>query len=379
MALLPSFFLVQLALAPLPPHLMLALDEIEVETSIETAGMFRLHFALSRTAFGDLDALVADLFRPLFPVRVSLSFGLGLPLTLINGYIRDAQLSVGDTPGTARLEVTGADALATIMGHVQAPMPWPNAPDGVIAAGIFGRYGIAPAVTPTPPTRTIVDTTTVQRSRDNAFLRQLAAFHGYHAYLQPDPLAGVDVGHFKPLSAMLAFPPQGVLSTDFGTQTNLHGFRVTNRMLQPTTVAGAFVDADTRAPVPVVAAAAAEVPMGLEPSLVRVIPPPVAIDDAGRPANVAEKYIRAFAQVTRDARTVTATGEVDGLKFARPLLPGLPVAVRGAGREHSGLYLVKSVTHRITREAYTQSFSALRNAVTMTGLEPFVDPLAAVA
>jgi hypothetical protein len=54
------------------------------------------------------------------------------------------------------------------------------------------------------------------------------------------------------------------------------------------------------------------------------------------------------------------------------------VLVRGAGRLHSGLYYVQSVTHRITRDRYTQSFSAWRNAVGLTGAEVFFDPLAAV-
>ena len=74
-----------------------------------------------------------------------------------------------------------------------------------------------------------------------------------------------------------------------------------------------------------------------------------------------------------------ATGEVDGIKYSRPLLAGLPVLVRGAGRQMSGLYYVTDVSHRISRDSYTQRFSAWRNAVGLTGAEVFIDPLAAVA
>lgn len=378
MSLLPSFYMVQLAFAPLPPFISNALSQIEVETSIEGASMFRLHFDLSRTIVGDFDALVVDLFRPLMPVRISLSFGLGLPMTLINGFIRDVQLTVGDGPGTAKLEVTGADALGTIMGHIQIPFPWPNIPDSVIVAAIFGKYAIAPLVFPTPPTRTILDTTTTQQSRDNAFLQQIAGFHGYHLFVQPDPLIGIDFGHFQPLPMMLAFPPQGVLSIDFGSQSNLSNFQLTNQMLKPTTVVSVFPETNTRAPIPVIAPASVEIPMGLEPSLFRILPPPVEVEIANDAANVAEKYFQAFSKVTESARTVQASGEVDGLKFARPLLPGLPVMVRGAGRQHSGVYLVTSVSHRISRDGYSQNFQAMRNAVGMTGAEVFVDPLAPV-
>src|SRR5690606_26907411 len=161
MSLLPSFYMVQLAFAPLPPFIANALSEIEVETSIEGASMFRLHFDLSRSLVGDFDALVVDLFRPLLPIRISLSFGLGLPMALINGFIRDVQLTVGNEPGSSRLEVVGADTLGSVMGHMQVPFAWPNIPDSAIVASIFGKYAVIPmVVTPTPPTRTILDTTT---------------------------------------------------------------------------------------------------------------------------------------------------------------------------------------------------------------------------
>lgn len=378
MSLLPSFFMVQLALAPLPPFVASALSDIEVEQSIDGAGMFRLHFDLSRTMIGEFDAIVFDLFRPLIPIRIILSFGLGLPMTLINGFVRDVQLTVGNGPGTARMEVTGADALGTLMGHIQVPFTWPNIPDSAIVAAIFGKYAIVPMVVPTPPTRTILDTTTTQQQRDNAFLQQIASFHSYNLFVRPDPIAGIDLGFFVPQAAMTALPPQGVLSIDFGSQTNLNSFSLTNQMLKPTTVVSVFNEPNTRAPIPVIAPAAAEVPMGLEPSLFRILPPPLEFEMGNDAANVAEKYIQAFAKVTESARTVQANGEVDGLKFTRPLQPGLPALIRGAGRQHSGMYLITSVSHRISRESYTQSFQAKRNAVGLTGAEVFIDPLAPV-
>jgi hypothetical protein len=40
---------------------------------------------------------------------------------------------------------------------------------------------------------------------------------------------------------------------------------------------------------------------------------------------------------------------------------------------------VETVTHRISRDNYTQSFTGWRNAVGLTGAEVFIDPFAAVA
>ncbi len=378
MALLPSYFVVQVAFAPLPPPFSTALAEIEVDASVEGAAAFRLHFDLSRTLLGDFDALAIDIFRPLVPIRISVSAGLGVAHTLINGYVRDARVNVANEPGRSTLEVSGMDALGTLMGHVQVPMIWPNLPDSEVARAIFARYAVAPTfVFPTPPTRTMVDTTTTQHDKDDAYLQQLARRNAYEVFIQPDPVVGIDQGHFHP--PMTFAPPQGVLSIDFGSQTNLASFNLDYQMLQPTAIVGVATEPKSRLPVPVFGVMGREPPMGLEPSLLRILPPPIETMDVSDAANPAEAMFSAVSRATETSRAIRASGEVDGLKFNRPLLPGLPVLVRGAGRAHSGLYYVVSVSHRIIKSGYTQSFQALRNAVGLTGMEIFVDPLAAVA
>src|SRR5260221_7953787 len=142
MALLPSWFTVQVAFAPLPLPYFQALRDIEIETSVGRASIFRLHFELSRNLFGDYDALAFDIFRPLLPVKISIAAGLPIPQVLINGYIKDAQLTAGSEPGTSRLEVVGMDALGTLMANNQQPFPWPNLPESEIAAAIFGKYAM---------------------------------------------------------------------------------------------------------------------------------------------------------------------------------------------------------------------------------------------
>jgi len=377
MSLLPSYFTVQIAYAPLPAPFVQALKEIEVETAVGQASILRLSFELSRNSWGDLDVLAFDLFRPLVPLTIRTSAGLGVPQVLINAYVRDARLEASNTPGASRLSVVALDALGSIMAHIQQPFTWPNSPDSVVATAIFGRYGIVPSVFPTPPLRTSLDTTTNQRDYDATYLFQLARRNNYELYLQPDPVVGRDFGHFHP--PLTSMPSQGVLSIDFGTQTNLNSFQVSNDMLAPTAVTALSTDPHTRAPSPAVAMASIELPMGAEPALSRILPPPIERPAGTDAASPAEMQAQAIARASRSSRAISATGEVDGLKYARPLLVGLPVLVRGNGRQHSGLYYVKSVTHRITRDDYTQSFSAWRNAVGLTGLELFFDPLAAVA
>jgi len=377
MALVPAYFNVTLGFAPLPIVFMQALREIEVETAVGQASIFRLHFDLSRNSLGDFDALAIDVFRPLVPITIRVSAGLGLPQTLINGFVKDARLGAQNDPGASTLEVVGLDALGTIMAHVQQPFTWPNLPDGEVVRAIFAKYAMLPFVIPTPPLRTMLDTTTTQRDNDAVYVRQLALRNAYEYYVQPDPVIGRDVGHFHP--SLTHVPPQGVLSVDFGTQTNLIDLSVANDMLAPTSVVAVSSDPRTRAPIPAIAPASTEPPMGLEPTLNRIIPPPVERPAGTDAASPAEVQAQAFARATNSSRAVRANGTVDGLKYNRPLLAGLPVLIRGGGRQYSGLYYVTSVTHRISRDDYTQAFSAWRNAVGLTGAEVFIDPLSAVA
>jgi phage protein D len=376
MSALPSFFTVQAAFAPLPAPYMRALIGIEVETAVGEAAAFRLSFALSRGAFGDFDTTPPDLFRPLTPIRISVALGSPLPQTVINGYVAEAEFRGSGDPGGATLDVVGMDALGTRMALSEEPATWPNLPDSEVARTIFARYGVAPTgVIPTPPTRTAADVTTTQRVNDARYLRQLAQRRGWELFVQPDPLAGIDQGYFRPPAPLQ--PPQGVLSMDFGAASTLRDFRVQNAMLRPTSVSASSADTLSRAAIPAIAPVATDPPMGAEPTLLRITPPPVERLPSTDAANPAEAQTRAQARADDSSRAVTATGQVDGLRFRRPLRAGQPVLVRGAGRQNSGLYYVTHVTHRISQDAYDQSFRAWRNAVGLTGAEVFVDPLAA--
>ena len=58
--------------------------------------------------------------------------------------------------------------------------------------------------------------------------------------------------------------------------------------------------------------------------------------------------------------TVTAEGQVDGLRYGGVLRAGGVVGVRGAGLAHDGVYYVKRVNHTLSRETFTQKFTLTR-------------------
>ena len=69
---------------------------------------------------------------------------------------------------------------------------------------------------------------------------------------------------------------------------------------------------------------------------------------------------------------VTASGEVDTLRYGSIMtVPGI-VGVRGCGRTFDGFYYVKSVTHTLRRGEYRQQFSLAREGLMST--TPLVNP-----
>jgi phage protein D len=363
----PAGFTLLIGMVPAPPPLVDAIQEIEIELSLEEASAFRIRFAITRTRIGDWSILDLDPFRPLVPIGIRIQRGLGPPEAVINGYVTEHEVTYGDEPGTATLEVTGLDA-TMLMNLQEKAIAWPNLPDGAIAAAIFGQYAMAPRVEPTSPVLIEPDGTTTQRGTDIRFLRRLARRNGFDCYVQPEPLSGLDLGHFHARSTQGV--PQAVLSAGVADESNVSDFSIRYEMTGPTTAIAAGLDTTTKAPQPAVGAVAAEMPMGLEPTGVRQIPPGIARPaDLGLPRTPElQKAIQAM--VDRSAWSVMASGTT-GLDV--PVLrPGGLVAVRGPGRLYNGNYLVTRTHLTVAAGVFEQRLEARRNAVTMTGTELYV-------
>jgi phage protein D len=364
----PLGYMLQIAMAPAPPPIVEAVQEIEVESSLEEASVLRVRLGISQTPIGDWSILDLDPFRPLVPVSVRVQRGLGPPKAIINGYVTGQDVVYGPEPGSSRLEVTAMDA-TYLMNLQEKVMPWPNMPDSVIASSIFGQYGVVPQVDPTSPVLTEPEGTTTQRGTDIRFLRRLARRNGFDCYVQPEPLTGIDFGYFK--SRMAAGMPEAVLTVGAGAETNVVDFRIRYEMTRPTTTVAATMDSITGTPQPAIAPAAAELPLGIEPSLLRVLPPPIS-----RPADTAltrtgDLQKAAQAIVNRSTWALVATGTVG--PDLDVLRPGGIVNVRGAGRAYNGSYYVTRVHHALTAGRYEQRFEARRNAVGMTGAELYLE------
>src|SRR5207249_1296995 len=111
---------------------------------------------------------------------------------------------------------------------------WPDMTDGDIAKAIFGEYQFVAKVASTQPARQDDDAATVQRGTDIQFLRQLATRNGFECFVEVDPASGTVEGHFHPPN--LDETPQGVLSVNLGSATNVDVFTARFDMLRPVEV-----------------------------------------------------------------------------------------------------------------------------------------------
>jgi hypothetical protein len=73
-----------------------------------------------------------------------------------------------------------------------------------------------------------------------------------------------------------------------------------------------------------------------------------------------------MAKAAQWSDAVKGSGSLDVTRYGRILKARSLVGVRGAGTAFDGLYYVRSVTHKIKRGEYKQSFTLERNGLVST-------------
>lgn len=348
-----------------------AVEQIDIERSLEKADVLRLRLGVALSDEGDRWVIADDgIFDRLTSIRLMLTLGLGLPIVVFDGHVAETELQFSEEPGASSLTVVALDITAS-MNLDERIREWPNMPDSAIAALIFGEYALVPVVDFTQPVRTQVDTTVIQRDTDIRFLRHLAHRNGFDLYVKPTPLPGVVEGHFhRPL---LDLPPQGVLSVNFGELTNVRSFRVRRQMFRPAMADARGVDAKTVQKQAASASTAENTELGRESFFTSART--VAVRGQGL-SQTGELQTFAQASADRSAWAITVEGELETAVYGDALEVGQTVLVRGAGPTHSGTYFVERVHHLIDGETYTQQFTLRRNAVAPLGTEMYLQDAA---
>jgi hypothetical protein len=149
-----------------------------------------------------------------------------------------------------------------------------------------------------------------------------------------------------------------------GPETNVETIDFENDGLAPSLVSGRVQDRMTDKVIPVETFLSTRIPLSRKPSWL------------ANKMNLGVRQLRlsgvnsiqafARAQGMSDSsmdQVVTATGELDALRYGGLLNPRGLVGLRGVGDTYGGVYYVRSVTHTIRKEQYKQLFTITREGV----------------
>ncbi|MGH2354067.1 MAG: hypothetical protein ACRDJN_20875 [Chloroflexota bacterium] len=361
---------------PAPPLVIEALDTVEVTHTDEGRSGFQITFTAGRGGLAgliDYPLLSLPLLRPMNRVILILTFN-AIPHVLMDGIITQQELSPSNEPGASTLTVTGED-VSVMMDLEEKSAEHPAQDETIIALKLiasYAQYGLIPMVIP-PLVLDLpipIERVPVQQGTDLDYLTQMAERHAYVFYVAPGPAPFVNTAYWGPPQRVGL--PQRALSVNMGPNTNIESLSFRNDGLAPTLVSGQVQDRLTNQTMPVQTFASTRIPLSSQPSWLVNQPNVRRTQFRYSGLNTMQAFGRAQAMTDASIDSVTAEGEMDGLRYGGVLQARGLVGVRGAGLSYDGFYYVKKVTHTVRKEQYKQRFTLTRDGV--GSLTPVVVP-----
>lgn len=357
---------------PVPPPVVEALTAAQVTVTAGQRGGFQLSFSASKEGLIQRALLPAGFFDP--KIRVILMATVnGIPHVLSDGVIVRQELTASSQPGQSILTVTGED-LTLLMDLIQLKgIPFPGVPEEARLAMLIGKYaifGIIPLIVPRlfPDVSLPIQRIEFQEGTDLAYIQELAKKNGYVFYLEPGPAPGANVAYWGP--EIRIGVPQPALNVDMDAHTNVESLNFSYDGSSREQLAVTIQEPLTKLsiPVPVPEISLLKPPLALRQATALKLK---FLPDAAK-LSVPQALAQAVAKSSDSSDAITGSGQLDVLRYGRPLRARSLVGVRGAGLAYDGLYFVKSVTHDFKPGAYKQSFTLARNG--LISLLPVVPP-----
>ena len=347
---------------PAPPEVMENFLSAEVTPGEQGPTGFQLTFNVGRYGMADLPdyrLLRNEELKPFKRIILTVSFSV-VEEVLVDGYITDQQLNPGNEPGTSTLTLTGED-VSVMMDLEPRGKAYPDRKsygeivDEVLDRDPYKNYfpkdlrKIRPArETPLPQNQ--VTEHQPRDSTDREYIVDLASRVGHVFYVTPGPRVGSN-GVFwgEPERDPT---PQKPLSINMGPSTNVESIDFRFEALAPTKVTYRDKEEQTL-----------DAPSSGRMALAETRATPHKTVFFGSAGRLEAEQVRARAQVMVDeslANVVTASGELDAVRYGGQLRPRGLVMLRGAGHTYNGTYYVKSVSHSIRKGEYKQRFTLTR-------------------
>jgi hypothetical protein len=282
--------------------------------------------------------------------------------------VTNHQISQSSDGRHATLSVTGED-LSVLMDKIDfSGFPFPALPAEGRVALLLLKYavlGILPLVIPSILIDVPIPITRIpsQKGTDLAYIRGLAAEVGYVFYIDSGPVVGANIAYWGP--QIKVGVPQPALSINMDAHTNVESLSFTfdnHKNAIPTVF---WYEELSKVPVviPIPPITPLNPPLGLIPPIPTRLKP--VSDDLSK-RSLLQAIMIGVGKASQWAEAVTGRGELDVVRYGHILKARQLVGVRGAGLAYDGLYYVKSVTHKIKRGEYKQSFELSRNGLIST-------------
>jgi len=298
-----------------------------------------------------------------------------VPRVLMDGIITHLQYSPDASGGASTFTVTGED-VSIMMDKKKKPVQHTGLTEPLIASKIilsYSEYGLIPQVIPpksVEPSVPIEFTPTQQRT-DLQHLKMMARRFGHVFYIKPGPAPLTNTAYWGP--PIPPGPPQKALSVNLGHASNVTSINFSYNDLSAVKIEDEVQDRKLNKTIPVRTLAPQRLPLTSQPALTAASPS--RIQKCPCTSGLTSAQAQSRAQGITDSSVgdvATASGELDVLRYGDILKPRSLVGLRGAGYSNDGIWYVKTVTHRIKRGEYTQSFSLSRDG--MGAISPLVRP-----
>jgi hypothetical protein len=340
------------------------LTSLEVEENADLPGALQLTLPIATqgaTGSEDLTVVGDDHYKPYAAIAVVVSVDLKPDACIFDGYVLSHKIRLDRGTTAASLQVWGQDA-SCLMNLEEKAHEWPLS-DNTIAQQIFGQYHFDSVVDANDDSGThdAAKHTVMQRATDAQFLRDRARRAGKLFRVCCDQQAGTNKGYFiKPKDEGDAVVTL-VLNPEDESNVDTLSFewdvaRPTQVLAKALVMAKDPVDGGAQDPglKPFDSRSLASFTGSQHPMKVMLT---ATVDDAGELQSRAQSLLREAGWF------VTCEGEADLARLQAVLRVGTLVQINGAGKLHSGKYLVWSVRHSINAQSHRMKFTLVRNAV----------------
>ena len=349
---------------PVPQAVIDALTEVQVTTTVGSQGGFQLKFTLGKnSALAQMQA--SGYFDPRRRVIIAVTVN-GATEVLMDGIITKLDYTPSSAAGKATLSITGLD-LTALMDFIDfTGIPYPALPKFLIVEAILAKYavfGVVPVALPAsiPDIENPLDRFLKQDGSDYEYVTTLAREDGAVFYLDPGPKPGSSMAYFGPDLSKMFGGMQPALSINFDANTNIDSLSFSYDGTLATQYLVTIIEQNTGLPIPIPVPNLdlLKAPLGAHtPTVFRVRQLRPAANE--KPAQAASM---ALGKLFEAPDVISASGQLDVLRYGHVFKARQLAAVRGAGSYYDGKYYVKSVTHNIKRGEYKQSFTLSRGGI----------------